>query len=101
MLTLPLLESLLSGVQTGYKSLRILEFPIDLSSGFAAAPAVAVRAAPQPRHGTLFRKGYAGQAATTTETRATCATVAEGIVEAAKARAYSGRVGLSVTVNYR
>ena len=126
-----MLEGLLEGLRTGYQALRVLEFPIDLSSGFATAPA-ASSATPTPRlhaisqgpptstrelssaggppnnnaikksiplkHGKMFEKGYANQAPAPPKT---CVSLAESIVEAAKARAYAGKNGLSVTVNYR
>lgn len=126
-----MLEGLLDGLRSGFAALRVLEFPIDLSSGFAPAPAcVASTAIPTPRmqgiaqgpppsavraattdphshqhkkgaplkHGKMFEKGYANE---TPAPRKTCVSLAENIVEAAKARAYAGRNGLSVTVNYR
>lgn len=113
-LTFPVIENLLAGIQTGFKGLRVLEFPVDLSSGFSPAPAAPapalvrpVSSAPPnaqsragtaaPKHGKMFEKGYRNQA---TQPK-TCVSMAEGIVEAAKARAFAGREGLAVTVNYR
>lgn len=117
-LTLPVIERLLTGIQTGFKGLRVLEFPVDLSSGFTTIPAptpalVPARVRPvssapppaaqsraataAPTHGKMFEKGYKNQA---TQPK-TCVGLAEGIVEAAKARAFAGRAGLAVTVNYR
>jgi len=125
-----MLEGLLEGLRTGYQALRVLEFPIDLSSGFAPTP-TASSATPTPRlnaitqgppssardpssgglqssyalkksiplkHGKMFEKGYVNQAPAPPKT---CVSLAENIVEAAKARAYAGKNGLSVTVNYR
>lgn len=111
-LTLPMLENLLAGLRTGFKALCSLEFPVELSSGFSAQSAALPPASTAPtftasgasrvgtavsRHGKLFDKGYANQPTQ----RVTCVSLAEAVVEAAKARAFAGRVGLSVTVNYR
>lgn len=125
-----MLEGLLDGLRSGFQALRVLEFPIDLSSGFTTTAPAASSVTPTPRlhaishgppnttsnptdtnpssnafkksatlqHGKMFEKGYANQAPTPPKT---CVSLAESIVETAKARAYAGKNGLSVTVNYR
>ena len=88
------LRGLLVGVKTGFTGLRILEFTIDIAS-------VTTTSTHLPRPSRSNRSTTYSAAAIEAELSADAGVLSEKIIEAAKDRAYVGRSGLSVTVNYR
>jgi hypothetical protein len=86
-LPVPLLRGLLRGVRTGFAGLRVLEFSLDVSGSTEAFPGYSAWNKDQQKNDPL--------------TSHSAVFLAECIIEAAKDRAYAGRQGLAVTVNYR
>lgn len=82
------LQALLRGVRTGFRGLRVLEFSIDITnstSSFSAAPSSSDGDVSAGKRQEAYSE----------------VTFAEALIETAKDRAYAGRQGLNVTVNYR
>lgn len=105
-LSAPVLEGLLQGTKEGFTGLRVLEFSIDLSSpivststgsssGLTDGNQSSNKVPGRLVHGRAVYKAHEEPPAHTP------AQLAEAIITVAKDRAYVGKNGLSVTVNYR
>ena len=108
LLPVTVLTSLLTALQTGFQGLRILEFATTLtvaSTNSSDTDNITSRIGGTAR---LPIRSNGGRGANrvlpytpVVKAANTTGSLAEAVVQAAKDRAYSGRNGLSVTVNYR
>lgn len=107
-LSAPVLEGLLQGTKEGFTGLRVLEFSIDLSSPTVSSTSTGSGTSPNTDAGlstkAAGRRLVHGRAVYKPQEDLpvrTPAQLAEAIISVAKDRAYVGKNGLSVTVNYR